>query len=236
MKLLLLLSIFSNIVVFSQSGLDVKYTTNNEGTKFQSELFYSNESSLYINYTKDIKPGTAHFNDRDEMVGEMIESREEFFKDFKKDSVYSESNISYVTKKILKESLKFDWKIDYSKTKTILNYNCFQAKTEFRGRSYTAFFSKDLKIPDGPRKFANLPGLILELKEDSGKLEITATSISDFKGKIHTQLNISSAKNLDSLISEAKNLYYSTKEKIEKESNSHIHTDFSSRLEVFDLN
>ena len=53
-------------------------------------------------------------------------------------------------------------------TMTILNYLCFKATTEFRGRRYIAWFAPDIPINEGPWKIYGLPGLILRLEDEDG--------------------------------------------------------------------
>lgn len=53
------------------------------------------------------------------------------------------------------------WQITDS-TKTIMDYACQMAVSDFRGRRWTAWFAPDLPISDGPWKFSGLPGLIME--------------------------------------------------------------------------
>ncbi|WP_407484162.1 GLPGLI family protein [Elizabethkingia meningoseptica] len=47
------------------------------------------------------------------------------------------------------------------------NYRIQKATTRFGGRHWTAWFTADIPVPDGPYKFHGLPGLILKL-EDTG--------------------------------------------------------------------
>jgi Protein of unknown function (Porph_ging). len=60
----------------------------------------------------------------------------------------------------------FNWEITREK-QTILSYNCQKATTTFRGRDYTAWFTTDIPIDNGPWKFAGLPGLILKLYDSN---------------------------------------------------------------------
>ncbi|WP_352422617.1 GLPGLI family protein [Proteiniphilum sp.] len=53
------------------------------------------------------------------------------------------------------------WQIADS-MKTILGYECQKAECDFRGRHWTAWFSPDIPVSDGPWKLGGLPGLILE--------------------------------------------------------------------------
>lgn len=60
-----------------------------------------------------------------------------------------------------------DWEIMDS-LKVILDYQCQKAICYFRGREWTAWFSPDIPVSDGPWKFSGLPGLIMEAY-DNGK-------------------------------------------------------------------
>lgn len=57
------------------------------------------------------------------------------------------------------------WKVS-NETKTILSYACQKATLNFRGRNYTAWFTTDIPVNDGPWKFSGLPGLILNVEDD----------------------------------------------------------------------
>ncbi|MBW6498639.1 MAG: GLPGLI family protein [Bacteroidales bacterium] len=46
--------------------------------------------------------------------------------------------------------------------KTILDYTCQMAVSDFRGRRWIAWFAPDIPISDGPWKLSGLPGLIME--------------------------------------------------------------------------
>ncbi|MCW2259355.1 MULTISPECIES: GLPGLI family protein [Sphingobacterium] len=59
------------------------------------------------------------------------------------------------------------WKLS-SDTITIDQFLCQKAEIDFGGRHWTAWFSTEIPISDGPYKFGKLPGLILRL-EDSSK-------------------------------------------------------------------
>ena len=63
------------------------------------------------------------------------------------------------------EDLKFNWKIDAQKEK-IGAYNAQKATTEYGGRKWTAWFTADIPLQDGPYKFHGLPGLIVKVTDD----------------------------------------------------------------------
>ena len=64
------------------------------------------------------------------------------------------------------------WEI-HDSTKTILDYPCQTAECDFRGRQWTAWFSTNVPVSDGPWKFRGLPGLIMEVYDKGSKYHFT---------------------------------------------------------------
>lgn len=64
---------------------------------------------------------------------------------------------------------KINWKIE-NEFKQVGEISCQKATGRFRGRLYTAWFSIDFPINAGPWKLSGLPGLILEAKDNAGKI------------------------------------------------------------------
>ena len=70
-----------------------------------------------------------------------------------------------------------DWLIVEDSTKTILDYQCIMATTDYHSRKWTVWFTPEIPMQDGPWKFCGLPGLIMEASESSGQHSFTATGI-----------------------------------------------------------
>ncbi len=68
------------------------------------------------------------------------------------------------------------WEITDS-VKTILNYECQLAFTDFRGRRWSAWFTPEIPVSEGPWKLSGLPGLILEAHDAKRHYVFTATGI-----------------------------------------------------------
>ena len=68
------------------------------------------------------------------------------------------------------------WQITDS-TKTILDYTCQMAVSDFRGRLWIAWFAHDIPISDGPWKFSGLPGLIMEVHDSEKHYHFTLVGI-----------------------------------------------------------
>lgn len=78
----------------------------------------------------------------------------------------------------VKDNEKIIWKIDNSCDTVILGYRCKKATTFYRGRRYTAWFTLDIPISDGPYKFWGLPGLILMIYDTQNFHKFEVVSIS----------------------------------------------------------
>jgi GLPGLI family protein len=73
-----------------------------------------------------------------------------------------------------------NWTIFYD-TASYLNRQCYKAKSQFRGRNWTAWFATDIPVPAGPLKFGGLPGLILKIEDDNNNFLFLTTAIEKVK-------------------------------------------------------
>lgn len=100
-----------------------------------------------------------------------------------KHSVYKDENNVYISN-FLRDLYTFkstdilSWKIHSNETKDILGYKCIKATVNVNNKNYTAWFTYDIPINDGPYKFKGLPGLILKLDENHGYFNFEAVSIT----------------------------------------------------------
>lgn len=72
---------------------------------------------------------------------------------------------------------KLKWIIDIGKDTAILGYQCKKANTSFAGRNYTAWFTTEIPISEGPYKFRGLPGLILKISDSEKQHVFTIIAI-----------------------------------------------------------
>lgn len=69
-----------------------------------------------------------------------------------------------------------NWKIT-NETLKIGTYNCQKATIDYGGREWTAWYTIDIPINDGPYKFANLPGLIVKISDSKQNYSFELISI-----------------------------------------------------------
>lgn len=72
---------------------------------------------------------------------------------------------------------KPSWQLVSDSTKVICGYECLKAICNYRGRQWTAWYSPEIPIHDGPWKLCGLPGLILEAHDDKMHYLYTALKI-----------------------------------------------------------
>lgn len=60
-----------------------------------------------------------------------------------------------------------EWELTDSVT-NVLGYECRGAKCKFRGREWTAFYTEEIPLSDGPWKLQGLPGLIMAASDSDG--------------------------------------------------------------------
>ena len=114
----------------------------------------------------------------------------EFFKDLIKNELTEYCRMpnalvnhnSYYTEPTPKQ----DWQIK-NETMTIVGYGCQKATCIFRGRNYTAWFTVDIPISQGPWKFSGLPGLILKVEDDAKEYVFECVGIEQQKCPIILQ-------------------------------------------------
>ncbi|MEO9954104.1 GLPGLI family protein [Nonlabens sp.] len=59
-----------------------------------------------------------------------------------------------------------EWEYIDDSIKTIKGYKCKSAKISYGGRLWTAWYTVEIPVQDGPYKFSGLPGLILEISDE----------------------------------------------------------------------
>ncbi|WP_157844451.1 MULTISPECIES: GLPGLI family protein [unclassified Chryseobacterium] len=72
------------------------------------------------------------------------------------------------------------WKVQ-NEFKKIGDINCQKATADYRGRSWTAWFSKEYPVSDGPYKFSGLPGLVVQINDTENDHQFNLIQIKKTK-------------------------------------------------------
>jgi GLPGLI family protein len=143
-----------------------KYRSDSLGSNPETAMLLLNELLEAVNKkndkTKQEKGSPGH--------GDYI------YRWINKDSCVTYTGVFASKYRIAETTLKQEWTIYEDSTKNVLGFNCHMAKTHFRGREWTVWYSEDIPILLGPWKLGGLPGLILEV-QNTGFIEIKAVSI-----------------------------------------------------------
>ena len=82
-------------------------------------------------------------------------------------------------------------------TTTVIGYLCQKATCYFRGRNYTAWFTTDIPISNGPWKFGGLPGLILKIYDNDKLYTFECIKIENGNFTIRKYDHIKDNKNVN---------------------------------------
>ena len=183
--ILSVLVIFANITLMAQT------------TRVSYELSYKPDPSqkdkvIKQNYTLDIFNGESIFRtelrrESDSLIiktglgsGYNTNPNYELYltKDLNK-QVFKKSFVSPISrdKFFIKIDEELKWKI-FPETTVMTNLICQKAEVEYGGRQWTAWFTKDVSLFEGPYYFHGLPGLILQIQDSEEDFVFAATEIS----------------------------------------------------------
>ncbi|SHK38319.1 GLPGLI family protein [Chryseobacterium polytrichastri] len=143
-----------------------------KGSKFYSKDYQELDSLMTAYIQKQVKSGIKDFSlSGMGYKGEMRYFVEKSYPDY----ALSYFNSLLSDEYLVKDTRKQQWKILSDKEK-IGDFNAQKAVCDFAGRKWTAWFTTDIPIQDGPYKFHGLPGLIIKLEDN------THTHLFELKG------------------------------------------------------
>ncbi|RQO40860.1 GLPGLI family protein [Chryseobacterium sp. KBW03] len=132
-----------------------------KGSKFYSKDYFESDSIMRAMIDKQSQSGNFNLSGF-KFKGKMRYSIEKMYPEYSVNFFTTLASEEY----LVQESRKQDWKILPEKEK-IGEFNAQKAICDFAGRKWTAWFTTDLPIQDGPYKFHGLPGLIVKLEDHS---------------------------------------------------------------------
>lgn len=158
----------------------------NTSNTFLGELFFSRDSSLYVYGEKT--SSKTFYEDGQESENKIVVDQygqEDGIQNWKHISkrqlqslepIYVGNNLdNYIVQETLPN---LEWEIDWASTKKVGTFLCHRAQCSFRGRRYTAWFTRQVPVQHGPWKLWGLPGLILEASSDKREIVFFFKSIS----------------------------------------------------------
>jgi|UPI000488CE98 GLPGLI family protein len=192
MKTYLFFLIFTFSIAFAQSqNGEVIYTFFANGAKKEAKLRFNNSESIFT-----IKNDLLN-NKKVEVTADEEESKinisVNLWKDIPDDlglltDIKNNCIIDHKFLPIDFAVIKFDtlfvkdtariisWEL-LNETKLINTFNCQKARGNFRGRTYSVWFTNDIPISLGPWKLNGLPGLILEATDSLNQFQFYAEKI-----------------------------------------------------------
>lgn len=140
--------------------------TSPSGSKFYSYTVYHSDSIAKIDLEKQLA-ATGMINIKSDSRKGLV--RYTVSKKYPKYETFLHNRL-LMDKYRIADERPINWKISSDKQK-IGEWNVQKAETDFAGRHWTAWFTTEIPIQDGPYKFRGLPGLIVKL-EDQKKTHV----------------------------------------------------------------
>lgn len=100
------------------------------------------------------------------------------FKDFRSEAMIVQDGFSTYRYEYEDELHSMKWELLDNVSKEIAGYKVFQAKTKWRGRIWTVWFTPEVPLDNGPWKLGGLPGLIFEAYDEANHYHFTLIGIN----------------------------------------------------------
>jgi GLPGLI family protein len=68
-------------------------------------------------------------------------------------------------------------------TKEIIDHKCQKATAHFKGRTWTAWYTPEIPVQEGPWKLNGLPGLILEAQDSDNLYHFSAIGLKEITSR-----------------------------------------------------
>ena len=176
--LVLLISVFANaqnkrftyeyaFVTDSTNQADVQkelivLDVNPEGSKFYSYELFKSDSIQLVEIQNQANSASEIINVKQSYKGKIFYTIEKNYPGFE---IFQHTGLGNDRYKVL-DNRKPVWKILGDKQK-LGEFETQKAETERYGRKWTAWFTTEIPIQDGPYKFYGLPGLIVKIEDEA---------------------------------------------------------------------
>ena len=153
-------------------------------SKFYSEVVFKSDSTMLVALEKEAA-ATGSVNVRSDMQKGFVRST--IIKESPDFKTFLVTRIGQ-TKMKVEDDRKIIWKILPEKQK-IGDFQTQKAETEMFGRKWTAWFTDEIPIQEGPYKFHGLPGLILKISDETKSHSYILNGIKNLKPAEIEQIN-----------------------------------------------
>lgn len=161
--------------------------TSKDGSKYYSYTVFNSDSIMKADLERQLK-ATGSINITPPMKKPVVRySVTKTYPDYK---IFIHRRLSMDAYKV-SDDRKIKWKISSEKEK-IGEWNAQKAEADFAGRHWTAWFSTEIPIQDGPYKFSGLPGLIVKIEDKTGSHRMELKGIRNITGDL--DINVFEAK------------------------------------------
>ncbi len=155
-------------VVSELMNLDV----SPEGSVFYSSLLLDRDSLFQSQIEQGKKSGNIVLDAR-----KLNRSRVSFAvtKNYREASTAMHTRVNAINLKV-KDDRPLEWTV-LADTKKMQGFTVQKASATFAGRHWIAWFTDEIQLQDGPYKFRNLPGLILQIEDAQADHVFTLVAI-----------------------------------------------------------
>jgi GLPGLI family protein len=163
--LLLLLGIAPLLMTNAQSTTGwARYEVSRHGETTRQELFFDQNSSYYIKFRSQMPDSILVLSKK---RGRNNPDQDYLVKTVQGQRMSSQEYLKNGQRVVVHDSIpNIKWTL-HSDTKLVGRFNCQKATCTFRCAEYTAWFSGEIPVSNGPWKLGGLPGLILELTNET---------------------------------------------------------------------
>lgn len=151
-----------------------------------SSRFYSQRFELFMQQRDSVRSATSDPMNYLQFLGDNFGSKKgreyEVYKNIPKKGMLTYTDILHNDYFFSYDEYipTFSWELAEGDS-IIIGYPCHKAVCQFRGRTWTAWYTLDLPFDNGPWKLGGLPGLILAAYESRNEFSFVATGIEQLR-------------------------------------------------------
>ncbi len=139
------------------------------------ELLFNDKATLYRSVKEEVTEVNQTTQDGGQMVFRMEGPKSTIFTDLASGDQIEERDMMG-KQYLISGASELKWKMT-GESKEIAGHQCMKAVLDGKDNKIEAWFASTLPFPSGPSTFGQLPGLILEVVMDEGRMITTANKV-----------------------------------------------------------